>query len=405
MKNTFSQRNAAIDILRALVMLLMIFVNDLWSIDGEPEWLGHASAMQDFMGLADIVFPCFLIVVGMSIPYAIESRMAKGCSGVSTVGHILTRSMALMIMGVFTVNTENGVLTSTGMTLPWFRILMVAGFLLVWNAYPHTKNAVRSQLYSLMKLAGLVLLVFLAITYRTPKGDYFQSSWWGILGIIGWTYLICAMMYLFTRSRLRYLVPAWCACALLCMLRSIRQGGGMLLEIDGRNFFDQILSMLHIENGCFIALTTGGIIISVISVRYGLLTNMRRMAAFAIPAACAALAAGLVCNKYFIVSKIMATAPWLFYNLAIAIAAYGLLIWVVKAGKANWFSPIKAAGTATLTCYILPYATYSIAAVAGVSLPLWLRTGLPGIANCAVYAYLIILLAHLLGKAGIRLKV
>ena len=65
----FTQRNAAIDIFRALTMLLMIFVNDLWSITGSPDWLGHATSEQDFMGLADIVFPCFLFVVGMSMAY------------------------------------------------------------------------------------------------------------------------------------------------------------------------------------------------------------------------------------------------------------------------------------------------------------------------------------------------
>ncbi|MDR3134206.1 MAG: DUF5009 domain-containing protein, partial [Prevotellaceae bacterium] len=74
----FTQRNVAIDILRALTMLLMIFVNDLWTISGEPDWIGHAESHQDFLGLADVVFPCFLFVVGMSIPFAIERRFSKG---------------------------------------------------------------------------------------------------------------------------------------------------------------------------------------------------------------------------------------------------------------------------------------------------------------------------------------
>jgi predicted acyltransferase len=35
------KRIASIDILRALTMVLMIFVNDLWSLKNIPEWLEH----------------------------------------------------------------------------------------------------------------------------------------------------------------------------------------------------------------------------------------------------------------------------------------------------------------------------------------------------------------------------
>ena len=63
----YSSRNAAIDILRALTMVL---------------WFAHAKADQDFLGLSDIVFPCFLSAVGMSIPYALENSFSKCRSGV-----------------------------------------------------------------------------------------------------------------------------------------------------------------------------------------------------------------------------------------------------------------------------------------------------------------------------------
>lgn len=36
-----NNRIRTIDVLRALTMFLMIFVNDLWSLTGVPEWLGH----------------------------------------------------------------------------------------------------------------------------------------------------------------------------------------------------------------------------------------------------------------------------------------------------------------------------------------------------------------------------
>ena len=98
-KTVYSRRNLAIDMLRALTMFIMIFVNDFWKVHDVPHWLEHAVYGEDFMGLADIVFPCFLFAVGMSIPYAIERRYAKGFSAESTLGHILSRTFALLVMG------------------------------------------------------------------------------------------------------------------------------------------------------------------------------------------------------------------------------------------------------------------------------------------------------------------
>ena len=97
--DAFGRRNLAIDMLRAITMFTMIFVNDFWKIHDVPHWLEHAAYGEDFMGLADVVFPCFLFAVGMSIPYAIERRYAKGCYAESTVGHILTRTLWLIVMG------------------------------------------------------------------------------------------------------------------------------------------------------------------------------------------------------------------------------------------------------------------------------------------------------------------
>jgi predicted acyltransferase len=71
---TATQRLVSIDALRAIVMVLMIFVNDLWSLTGIPGWLEHAPGDANYMGLADVVFPAFLFIVGLSVPYAIERR-------------------------------------------------------------------------------------------------------------------------------------------------------------------------------------------------------------------------------------------------------------------------------------------------------------------------------------------
>ena len=73
----FAKRNESIDMLRGLTMLLMVFVNDFWTVSGVPHFLEHFAVSEDGMGVSDIVFPMFLFAMGMSIPYAIERRFSK----------------------------------------------------------------------------------------------------------------------------------------------------------------------------------------------------------------------------------------------------------------------------------------------------------------------------------------
>ena len=68
-----------------------------------------------------------------------------------------------------------------------------------------------------MKVAGVVLLATLVI-YKDLNGKPFHTSWWGILGLIGWTYAVCAGIYLFTRESLRKNAVAWFAVITLAVI-------------------------------------------------------------------------------------------------------------------------------------------------------------------------------------------
>ena len=69
-------RIGSIDVFRALTMLLMIFVNDLWSLKDIPEWLEHTAADVDGMGLADVVFPhsYLLLAFQFLLQFPIEGK-------------------------------------------------------------------------------------------------------------------------------------------------------------------------------------------------------------------------------------------------------------------------------------------------------------------------------------------
>jgi predicted acyltransferase len=93
------RRLPSIDVIRALTMYFMVFVNDLWTDKSIPEWLEHAPGKADAMGFADIIFPAFLFIVGLSIPYSQQSRQARGESKQQIFQHVILRSMALIVMG------------------------------------------------------------------------------------------------------------------------------------------------------------------------------------------------------------------------------------------------------------------------------------------------------------------
>lgn len=406
LKTDFTQRNHAIDILRALTMFVMIFVNDFWKVHDVPHWLEHAKWGEDFMGLADVVFPCFLFTVGMSIPFAIERRYSKGYSGESTIGHILSRTFALLIMGAFISNSEARLHPDVFYPIGVYWILMVTAFICIWNQYPRTDDPRKKRIYTLLKWIGAIVLLFLAITFRNPDGGVFGAHW-GILGSIGWTYLLCAFIYVFTRDRLKYLIPIWFVFIIICVLGSRMNeahGGTALLALPRPNFYNDFLAILHIGNGALPAFTMGGLIVSLISTKYQNVETKKKIL-FVVATVAVLLFAGFLSRNFWILAKIGATPPWVFYVTAIAIAMYALLTWLVSLGKASWFDVIKPAGTATLTTYLIPYLSYALADITGIILPDWFTYGFMGIANCLCFAFVIIGVTYLLGRIHIKLKI
>ncbi len=91
---------------RALTMLLMIWVNDFWSLTQVPKWLQHATADEDYLGFSDVIFPAFLFIVGLSIPFAIQKRRLRSETTNAILLHIGSRTFALLSMGIFMVNLE-----------------------------------------------------------------------------------------------------------------------------------------------------------------------------------------------------------------------------------------------------------------------------------------------------------
>ena len=382
-----NKRNLAIDIFRGLTMALMVFVNDFWTIHDVPHWMQHFKTLEDGMGLSDIVFPMFLFAMGMSVPYAIERRYAKGYSGEDTIRHIFSRTLALLLMGAFIVNAEAGLAWNKGV----YWLLMVAGFFLVWNTYPKDFRWTKA-----LRITGALLLTGLAIAYRSPNGGLFRSSWWGILGLIGWMYLFAALAYLLCRNRKWILAVLWVVfCGINLSIVPMRSGEPLI----GGNFLADASGALNLGNGHSTIMALGGML-TVLADQYV------KKARIGIGLAAAAVLAvlGLASHTGWIISKNIGTLPWCLFVSAISVALYTLLRVLENKGWTAWSNPIKPAGTATLTVYMMPYIFYSLWVFLSPEIPQWLSGGV-GLLKCALFSALCIATTWGIGKIGLKLKI
>src|SRR5580700_8139528 len=128
MSNDAEQRRArvtSIDAARGLVMFAMIFVNDIAGVSHKvvPAWLRHFKGRSG-MTFVDLVFPAFLFIVGMSIPSALGGRLRSGEPWWKTLLHIVTRTLALLLIGILMVNDESPGRDMSGLSPDLWAVLM-----------------------------------------------------------------------------------------------------------------------------------------------------------------------------------------------------------------------------------------------------------------------------------------
>lgn len=390
--NQLPLRILSIDVLRAITMFLMIFVNDVASVSHIPEWIEHAPADADRMGFSDLIFPAFLFIVGLSLPFAIQSRKDKGANLLSISGYIALRALALIVMGFFHVNLENYDGHSALLPYAIYTILLTIAFFLVWLDYPYTLSKVKKNGFVGL---GIVLLVVLALLYKggsAEKPEGLKPHWWGILGIIGWAYLVSAFVYLFSKGNIFILMLAFVAFAAINVTTHM-------------GVFHHHLWI--IGDASSITLMMGG---ALITLMYKTLIGNKKYLDFWILIifyGCLSFAFGMFIRPYAGgISKIYATPSWIFVCMGITILVFALLIYLVDVKqKKDWFKLIKPAGTSTLTCYLIPYLLYSFFYLVHFHFPHFLRSGIGGMMKSLLITCLVIGIVYFLEKKKLRLKV
>jgi heparan-alpha-glucosaminide N-acetyltransferase len=422
-------RVASVDALRGLTILLMVFVNDLGP--AAPSWLHHIRPPNaDGMTVADVVFPWFLFIVGVSIPLAFERAGALGVPGWKQLTHILLRTAGLLVMGVIVLNNEED---KSPHAQTWGTFAF-ASLLLAWCTIPREPGRARN-VWIALKALGVVGLVALLAIFRGERGPaefpivgrvenwaWLRSGWWGILGLIGWAYLTAALLTLGFGRRREWLMGAM---ALLMALHLAFNHDGLFSRVDKKPWLGPaapVVAALNVgidgvnryvglgdATGSLAAIVMAGCLLgSILRADSDVATHRGRLrwaAAFAL----GLFAAGLVTDTFEGINKIGATPAWCFYSAAVACLSWMVLYLLMDVAGYRGFSIlIRPAGANPLVAYFLHPITVGTVALTGLGGTLLGYSSSPDpkvvVAGSLAMACFVCGMTGLLGKAGLRVK-
>ena len=92
------QRLLSLDVFRGLTLALMVFVNN----PANPDWAYAPFKHSVWNGWTptDQVFPSFIFIVGVAIPFAFRNRLARGATEHELILKIVRRTILLFLVGV-----------------------------------------------------------------------------------------------------------------------------------------------------------------------------------------------------------------------------------------------------------------------------------------------------------------
>src|ERR1700757_2141252 len=95
------QRLLSLDVVRGITIAFMIMVNN----NGGPvSWRFMTHAEWNGLTPTDLVFPTFVFVVGVSVVFAFEARLAKGAQRAQLAKHTVIRAIVLVLFGIIVNN-------------------------------------------------------------------------------------------------------------------------------------------------------------------------------------------------------------------------------------------------------------------------------------------------------------
>ena len=287
----------------------------------------------------------------------------------------------------------------TGMGKNLWAILMYTGVFLIWNNYK--ENDKNFFTIAGLRFAGMTLLVILVYKFRSGEFENNGSlitSWWGILGLIGWGYLVSAFIYLAIRDNIISTTVAF----LFFLAMNI------LAKLDLLNTLNPVKPIFGvIIEGNVPLIVISGMLTTLILKKYsrnGYLKTIITIVTIGV----LSVFAGFFLRKWFIISKIQATPSWGLICNGISMMLFALLYWIIDIKKhIKWTFFLKPAGENSLTTYLAPDILYYLIWSTGIPILIYKQSGVPliVIAGSVLWALLMVGLTALLVRFNIKLRI
>ncbi|UGQ47496.1 DUF5009 domain-containing protein [Massilia endophytica] len=395
-----NKRLLSLDAFRGFIILAMIWVNYIAGMPNIPYWLEHAGPKADGITLPDLVFPGFLFIVGIAIPLSLHRSIGR--VDAALIGRLLWRAASLMVAGLVLANAYRYDPAAALLPRPVWLLLFYVAMILLWR---------QGEQRGYGFWAGAALMVFVLASFRGTLNEefsspYLQHTWWGILGMIGWAYLLCSAIYLAARGDGAVLMAA--LAALIALYMGGTAGALAWLPRAVQDFVNvpQVL-------GSTGANVLAGAIVGRLFVRgadpqpEGMALHAPRLRFMAWFAA-GLFAAGMLLRPYHGINKIQATESYTLVCAAIILALFLLFYLLIDVWELRgWTVLLLPAGANALFAYIAPDLWEQAAAL--LHLPrLWWpyleSGGAAGLLNAAVMTFVMMVLTALANRLGLKLK-
>ena len=331
-------RIRSIDWLRGWIIFLMIYFNT--GVPGTPWWLEHFPADQNGMTIVDVIFPAFLFIMGAAIPFSVGRQLDNGVAWQVVFRGMVFRSVSLILMGLLDVGLNKPDIHAMGGTLPFWGAMVFLSYFLVWHSWADQGKRVRMVSFA-MRIVGGVFLVWYLVIFKRAGGGWMQPGYWGILGVLGWSYFIVGSLYFLVRKHRDMQILL--AFVLLGYHIFIKEAG-----LPGAHWLNSTASLW----GGRPSIVMFGVAMG--SMLREPLDHGIRLRWAGMLAAAAVLLAVLLEPLYGI-GKVRSTPTWIFASIAITLLGWMIAYWTIdlKSRNGPLTSRFVGFGTVPLTIYIL----------------------------------------------------
>jgi predicted acyltransferase len=253
MQSDTANRSLALDALRGIAILLMVFSSRI-PFGVLPEWMYHAQVPPPahvfnpaIPGITwvDLVFPFFLFSMGAAIPLALKARLDRGEALPSICLSIVKRGALLVFFAIYVKHIQPHVMSAQPGVSEW--LIALAGFVLLFPMLATLPATWSITTKRSLRLLGWVGAFAVLMTFRAKDGSGFNVTRSDIIILVLANVAVSgSLIWLATREKLDWRIGILAFLFALRLCQSLPGWGQWLWNLSpapwiGTVYFQQYL--------------------------------------------------------------------------------------------------------------------------------------------------------------------